>query len=426
MFLSLIYLLLTIVLSYIYVILFIYIAKILLHTIKTFFTTKWQLFGYFKTLKSKLQFGFFEVMPRKTLLLFFAIIAVLSITLYIYERQQWINSKALHVEAKEYFVTGQVLSTYRKIVTEVIKPDNLILAPLNGLQHLIYNSGAPLLPKEDAEDALWYQIWFLYSYTQRDYIPYSDNPSYWDKQYPQHRWLESLWPYLEQLATHTIADPNMQVEYLKNYPGLAFYYAMNQSFYFVKADNKMYSDEYNPLYYLITHQQHINRNRLMQSSMQRYHEMYDRQDMHNRFGKKHPKIEVLSIGAQLTYDEVLIRHSIINEQFRCDLPYLLDWVAYKNMFTGEKRDGVLYQLNKRELKHMHTAFVDSPQEYYHKYIAQEICHHRVYAIMANEWQRYGGTKEGWSEEIEYRTVRSWYEKELNLINKTLKGKTNGN
>jgi hypothetical protein len=407
------------------VIVFIYLAKILVHSVKTFFTTKWQLFGYFKTLKSKLQFGFFEVMPRKTLLLFFVIIAVLSITLYIYERQQWINSKALHVEAKEYFVTGQVLSTYRKIVTEVIKPDNLILAPLNGLQHLIYNSGASLLPKEDAEDALWYQIWFIYPYTQRDYIPYSDNPSYWDKQYPQHRWLENLWPYLEKLATHTIADPNMQIEYLKNYPGLAFYYALNQSFYFVKANNKMYSDNYNPLHYLITQNVHIERNRLMQISMQRYHEMYERQNMHNRFGKKHPKIEVLSIAARLTFDEVMIENAIINKQFRCDLFYLLDWVMYKNLFTGEKRDGVLYLLNKRELKHMHAAFVGSPREYFYKYVAQEMCGQRVYAMQAKEFQIPWGDKP-WCEEDEYRIAKRWCGKELNLINQSLKGTTNGN
>lgn len=435
MLLSLAYLLLTIVLSYMYFIVILYIGISFIHFIKVFFTTKWGCFGclpdiekaeegYFKRFKAKLHLSFSDVLPRKKLIIFFALTVTLSTVLYIDERDAWRNDKALHTDAKEYFASGQVLSSYRRVLGEFIKPDNPILFPLNALQSQIYKSGTAYLPKEDAEDALWYQMWFLYPYTQRDYIPFSETKDA-DGKYPQHKWLDTLWPYLEKLATHTIADPNMQIEYLKNYPGLAFYYSLNQSAYYILPKNQLIDSEHNPLFFILQTPQYYDRNRLMQLSMQRYHEMYENHDMHNRFGKKHPKIEVLSIAARLTYDEFLVRYAILHGQFRCDLPYLLDWAKYQNIFTGEHRDGVVYLLKKRELKHMHHAFIDGPDNYFYKYIAQEICGHRVYAMKDEEFQIPWGDKP-WSEDDEYRTVRRWYEKELNLIDQSLKGVNHGN
>jgi hypothetical protein len=418
---------------FVYVLLILYLAKSLFRMGRAFFTTKWGCFGclpvegedkrYFARLKAKLNLSFSEMFPLRIVIRIFLIVLALTAALYVHERQTWMGEKAAHLGAKEYFVTGQVLSFYRKVLTGVLKPDNPVMAPLNGLQRLIYDRGVRLLPRDDAEASLWYQMWFMYPYSRRDYIPYSRHAD-GDGNYPQRLWLDTIWPHLEKLSIQEFADPHMTAEYLKNYPGFAFYYALKQTFYFMRDEGRMLGPEHNALLYLMSNPEYVRRNRLMQHAMVRYHDLYAAVHMHEHFGKKHPKIEVLSIGARQIYNEFMIRYTIVQGSFSCDMKYLSDWVTYQNLFTGENRDGVLYTLKEPELQNMHSAFIDSPQAYFYKYVAQELCSHRVYAMMSKEFQIWGG-KGGWSEEIEYATVKRWYEKELRLIKENLKGAEDG-
>lgn len=428
MLLPLIYLLLTIVLSYIYVIVFFYIAKSVFHVINVFFTTKWGCFGclpdanevrssYLKRFREKLNFSFSEMLPRSKLIQFLILTVVLSIFLYGYERQQWIKESTVYKEAKEYFVAGEVLADYRKIFASFIPPDSLLLWPLHTLQTAIYNSGTALIPKEDAEDAMWYQMWFIYPYSVRDYSPYGT----WEVKHgrdDQQAWLEKVWVSVEKLSNPVFKDKQMYEAYLKGFPGLAFYYSLNQVFYYDE-------DVPNAIPYLRTIPKHINRNEMLRQGLITHKQEWDSAKMDETFGRKYPKVKVLMYLSMMNVTEFLMQSSITAHTFRCDMNAVQDYVKARNALVGPdgEESGPIYALKPQEQEPLFAGFIDGTGPYFYKYMTKEICHYEVYGILQKEWQ---SPKNTWTEKLEYERVERWYEKELKNLQQTLKGEKDGN
>jgi len=109
----------------------------------------------------------FEPDRRKKALCFVLIVfLVYHLGFYIQQRQEWMGDDNALLEAKEYFVAGQVLYGFRALLTRFIHPDIVVLWPLNALQEKIFEDGIRLLPKQDGERYVWQQLWFLYPYTR--------------------------------------------------------------------------------------------------------------------------------------------------------------------------------------------------------------------------------------------------------------------
>ncbi len=430
MFVALIYLLTITVAIYIYLIVLFYFAKAIMQAFKAFFTTKWGCYGclpvpgdddvqepYVKRFREKLNFSFFNLVPRRNLFRFLLLTITLSAALYIYERQQWINEGTVYKDAKEYFVTGQVLAGYRKILSSVIPPDNVALWPLTVLQQSIYDSGTALLPKEDAEDAMWYQMWFIYPYSVRDYVPYGT----WEVEHGRDRqqaWLEKVWPRVEKLSHPVFKDKKMREAYIKGFPGLAFYYSLNQIFYYDKDVPKA-------MPYLRTIPKHIERNEILWEGLIVHQRAWDAAHMDEGFGKKHPKVKVLMQLAMMNVTEFLIQSSIMAHTFRCDMPAVRSYVTARNTLVGpdSERSGPIYALKQREQEPLFNGFINKTSPYFYKYVTKEICHYDVYGIKQKELRI---PRHSWTEEQEYTWIKRVYKKQIDYLSQTIKGEASGN
>jgi len=427
---SFFYLLIVIVVVYFYWVVILYVVKALLHVLKVFFTTKWGCFGclpipdkddvrepYVKRFKAKLNFSFFDLVSHKNLLRFFILVVALSAMLYIYERKQWISDHTVYKDAKEYFVTGEVLADYRKLLASVIPPDSWSLWPLNALQQSIYDSGTALLPKEDTEDAVWFQMWFIYPYSVRDYVPYGT----WEVERGrdnQQAWLEKVWPRVEKLSHPVFKDTKMREAYIKGFPGLAFYYSLNQIYYYDKDVPRAMS-------YLRTIPKHIERNEMLREGLIVHQQAWDAAHMDENFGKKHPKVKVLMQLAMMNVTEFLIQSSIIAHTFRCDMPAVRSYVNARNTLVGPdgERSGPIYALKPREQEPLFNGFINKTSPYFYKYVTKEICHYDVYGIKRKELRI---PRNSWTEEQEYDWIRRVYKKQIDHLSQTLKGEADGN
>ncbi len=377
-----------------------------LKTLKAIFTT---LPGklYKKRLKEKIAFNPLTLFSRQKWIRIIVLFAVLNIALYAYARDWLINENTQHTKAKEYFSAGEVLSSHLGFLTSLLHPDSLSLKPLFALQHGIYNLGTSYLPKEDAEDALWYHRWFIYPYAKQDALP---KPNYYmrliEPQYdsdvtllyrlvssyirsgdlmtnaestpenyrvPQQRFLEKTFSVIKKLSTHPISDPNMHREFLEGFPGLAFYYSLNQIYRYngpapAGRDHLRYEPWYTPhneaqLHWYVAFETQMNTPQTQQL-----------------YGKQLAKNQSLLYGAILNVTEDLILTNIDRMYFKCDGDYMQTYVRVRNLVAGEdgKENGIFYKLPKEEFNEMYYTYFEMIRPNFYKYIARDTCNYDVY------------------------------------------------
>jgi|GEM_PF-6407014 len=149
--------------------------------------------------------------------------------LYIGQRNHWMGSESAHLEAKEYWVAGQVVFAHRKIAEKYLHPENPMTWAYTKLQKLVYQKGTALLPKDDGEVGVWQNQWFLYLYARKSRRPYGVGDLKMEpKMIPL---LNNCWTALEQMATKPFEDSLMERQYLLSYPALARYYNTHDGHY---------------------------------------------------------------------------------------------------------------------------------------------------------------------------------------------------
>ncbi len=174
--------------------------------------------------------------------------------IYINQRRQWMGPENSNLTAKQYFVVGQVVFFHRRFISLLLRhPDNYsILVPFNALQKIIYRVGVRQLPKNDAEKAVWADLWFVYIYSKYNWLPhdiFADRVLDYDEfrgtdgrivtmeealldKIPlmpkKNNFMDLLWFCLKTMATGNFVDKEMEeVHFLRNFAGEAQFYAYN-------------------------------------------------------------------------------------------------------------------------------------------------------------------------------------------------------
>ena len=128
-----------------------------------------------------------------------------------------LGSDNANLEAKEYYVAGQVLQGFRTILTAFIHPEIPLLLPANRMQEIIYGAGTRYLPENDGEIAVWQNAWFHYHYHKRGRRPlFVVN---WEPSDKMVKMLDQWWFCLKTMTTKPFADRQMETEhYYRDYP----------------------------------------------------------------------------------------------------------------------------------------------------------------------------------------------------------------
>ncbi|PIE73337.1 MAG: hypothetical protein CSA20_04450 [Deltaproteobacteria bacterium] len=161
----------------------------------------------------------------------------LIIHFYTYgiERITYLGNDNLHYKAKEYWVAGQVFSKTRRTLGWVLHPENPILQPYTLVQKLIYRIGRHYLPADDGEQYVWYGSWFLYPYAPRIKLPYGVKT---EKASPKMvKLIEEFYTTMKEIDNLSIGDKDIYRKSLFDFPHLASYYSLFDSFSSGKFNN---------------------------------------------------------------------------------------------------------------------------------------------------------------------------------------------
>lgn len=157
------------------------------------------------------------------------LILVLFATVYGNQRITWMSDANKRYEAKEYWVSGQVVFAHRRLMEYVFHPENVLARPYTFIQKKIYDRGIAILPENDGERHVWQNAWFLYLYTRKIHRPYFvKSVAYEPKMVAL---LDRCWETMQGMAEQPIADPAMSRKSLIEFPTLASYYTLFQGHY---------------------------------------------------------------------------------------------------------------------------------------------------------------------------------------------------
>ena len=387
--------------------------------------------GYKKRFKEKLSLNIITFLPKKSFIQLFIAMAVINSGLYLMSRHSWIdNDDAKNIKAKHYMVAGDVLSRQLGFVTFFIHPDSYKLKPLFWLQKGIYLLGEKHLSNNDGEKAMWYYRFFIYPYSQKSILPYSNlwmNP-YWsyiprsvargllelpllgkmvtrgippntkaykDYRKPQQEFLSKTFEILKTISTQPIADANMHRAYLQAYPGFAFYYSIKQGYRYNGHQGSRTINLYKEPWY-------IPHNKEQLSWYLKFEKKFEEESIKKLYGKKLDKNRVLLYGALLNILEDFIKTDMKTFVFTCKGEHIQDYVRVRNLLVGEdankadlmysqnfkqlkrvnesqkEKGGVLYRLSRGEINSIYDGFIQMPASFLYKYIARDICGYKVY------------------------------------------------
>lgn len=274
--------------------------------------------------------------PKSYFLAFFAFFVIYNITFYMNMRSQWIWSKGNdHLEAKEHFVSGQVLYGFRKILNQMgMHPENILMKPLTVLQEIIYEQGKLHLPKDDAEVSVWHYEWFAYPYSRRDLVPYSLEK---DDLSEMQKLLDETWHDIENMMELKIADTGIKERSSELLPAAMMYYTGRDKHYKYGMYEKV------PWRLGLAQDTRL---------VERYKKIVTWAESlkKNDYKYKGKEITPLSFGAMLVAKndslERIIMGEIYERSFTCENPYLEQFYDSQKEFSG----GISQELWEKHFK----------------------------------------------------------------------------
>ena len=358
-----------------------------------------------KTKKDKIKDLFRNYMRKKVLLTLICILVIYHALFYVQQRAKWMGSDNANLKAKEYYVSGQVLYGFRRILTVFLNPSNYIMWPLNGMQQWIYDRGMEYLPECDGERGVWLNNWFVYPFSKRDKKPWGT-----DKFKPSPNMMtlvENQWISIEKMATCPFADKQMEIQhYYRNFPGMTFYYNMTEGYLtgrFSGSGSVMAKNE-----------RFIQRSKSLVEWLISLREKWKHSPEALEFIQAHPKIEAM-LQATLIFElSEVIESRIWSREFRCDCPYVKLYIMERNKFIGTKNKLPLHKRmkEKAQAKTLYNIIVSSLQGRFMKYTLKKYCKITVPGKEDNSsW-------EGWvkSPEKKYeRKIVSLYHNEIKIL-----------
>lgn len=355
---------------------------------------------------------FYKSKVFKNIILFFFVCIA---TIYMGQRIRWTGSDNANLEAKEYFVAGQVLQGFRLLLTSYIHPEIFILQPLNQLQHHIYTKGIRYLPENDGEQAAWKNRWFHYHYNRRHRIALMDKLSK-----PSERTIHLLddwWLALESMATKPFADRQMEeIHYYQSYSVAVLSYTLLEGLstgHIAVSGGRM-----------AKLQLHVTRSRLLVQWLNELRKKWSTSPDTQQFLKSSPKQLAIFQYVLLCELRDVIRGDIHSREFSCDSPFVKQYVHVRKEFVAPENGLPAYKQMKDKVaaKTLYDWAVNNQSSM--RYVLEHYC---GYDVAGEEDMSYyetiGYVSKGKTpaEEYEDRVKRN-YSEEIKILEEMFRGK----
>lgn len=373
--------------------------------------------GFSTRFIDNLKYKFFDLVSKKLLLMIAPLSLFMILSLYMFERDKWINSKTKFHNAKEYLVVGETLNTYREVLSKFIYPDSIVLEPLTQLQKIIYYQGVKYLPKEDAEDALWYGMWFIKHYSKRMYMPSTDARKHNDKTTARGKILEDFYPHLKKLSEANFQDEKMYKIYVDAYPYMMSYYTYYQNRTVLPSGNT-YLLEYDQNNLEAKNRYEVFFKGLIQHRKQWRDALVEKwggipqvkgtfdEELKVLFEQKlemktNPKDEIAMNTAMIEVTKNLINFQLRREKyFSCKEAYVEAYSQARNRLFGLNKKGWIDKLNAHDRGNI--GFMWGGNDITYQYISEQICDYptSIYKVaMFGREQAYSGDLSNYSKEL---------------------------
>ena len=293
------------------------------------------------------------------------VVVFMTVTTYTGQRIIWMGDENSNLKAKEYFVAGQTLNSYKAILTTLLHPELPIITPFTKMQWLIYEKGVALLPENEGEAGVWQNMWFHHHFGKKDrsYFGVKD----YEPSPKMIRVLDQYWFCLESMATKPFADKEMEEKYLEGFAGLAFSYTLAEGFYSgirVGSVQRMANLS-----------EHVKRSKFL---VQWLNELRTKWNVYPTVAQtvgKNPKLQVLAQLTLLGELQDIIKGAIHNREFSCDLSSIQQYIQVRKEFYAPDNGKPAYKriMNPRERKAVYYIAIDAVGPKDTKYLIEHYC-----------------------------------------------------
>lgn len=310
--------------------------------------------------------SFWNKQRKKTTLLLAILISTASVTVYVNQRIKWMGDDNGNLKAKNYYVSGQVLNSFRSILTNFIHPEIPIMAPLRGLQWAIYNQGVKQLPENDGEIGVWQNQWFHYHYSKKnrqELFLKNHKPTE-----TMRARLDQWWFCLESMATSTYADKQMKEEhYYLDFPSLALSYLLKHGFYAQHKAGSAHS--------LAVIPEHVERAKLLSGWLWDLQGKWQQSPKTMAFIKKNPKLEAMYLTVLQHMLIQYLQGAINQHQFSCDDRAIERYASARKQFVEPDIGTAAYKRmrNSAQAKRLYNWSVDNAQAQSIRYVLKHYC-----------------------------------------------------
>lgn len=312
-------------------------------------------------------------------------------------------------------------------------PDKYYLMPsLMVFQHLIYDIGIKFLPEDDAEIGYWTQQWFIYPYSRklraasRDAVkriypekifPTADGKllnikdalaQHVDLKPKESQFADLAWFCLETMATKEMRDQQMHEGYLRNYPGMAHFYA----YYAVKGYTKLVL---NSARLYIKMPTLIEREKKLLNWLVDLNNKWDDSIEIEAFIEENPKVEAMQQMAIILLLHNIVPATIWSEEFSCNSQYISELYTIREDLVYTK-NGIQPPLGRmkdiRTAKQFYYIGINSYMARFLSFITHKKCGYNLPGIEdMTEFQGSAVSPE------DYRKIRfrSLFRRELELL-----------
>ena len=291
----------------------------------------------------------FIVGTKRTVMLFFIGLLMINSAFWIKERYEWVNEKHAYLDAKEYYAVGNVLLFYRAIFSPILSPENNLLRPMEQLQRAIVAKGTSLIPKDDAEPAMWNYRFFWYLYARNTHLP-TQAPNPLGKLVtivvPLKPWIAQMWDNiykdLDDLANKPMKDKVFEEEKYLAYPLLAMYHIQG----YVASHYSINYDNHGSMYNFVKHKDAITPLVNIVKWLEKLQSEWKAHPKAYKKIKSNPRLQLAHQVAILLHLAAILDNKMYQGTFRCDDPLLLKVYPYMEAFNA--KDSPLYKVSKEE------------------------------------------------------------------------------
>lgn len=340
--------------------------------------------------------------------------SVILIAVYANQRIEWMGKDNAHLDAKEYWVSGQVIASLRLAGTLVLHPENPLLWPYNFLQEVVYDKGIQYLPKEDGELGVWTDAWFIYPYNRRGLLPkvkvktdkwfHLIDPVFTAKEtFPKIiAMLDRTWFAIQTMATKPYADKKMKVDnYYRNFPRTVMYYHVYESFY-VPWQQGMFKK-------MMADPRYVPRNEHLVEWLDKIKKEWEASGFYSTMWERYPIVGASQAAVRLSVLQNLMKVLVLRKEFRCEHP-LVDKVykGFLELMSDDYTTNLLLryqQIDKKQAAILYKDTLYSPagqicQRMLERYCLREFPKEKLLLITQAQ---YDGR---WSERAVDRFIRS--------------------